>query len=357
MTISLRDHAKKNGGERTLLSIIIVSYNTCELTCACVRSIYDSEIESCFEVIVYDNASGDGSADSIASKFPDVKVIKSDTNIGFAAANNIAAEHACGDWLLLLNPDTLVLDNGISKLLGFANASGRRAIFGGASMTPEGETDFRSCWAQPSLWGLTTQALGLSVVGKRSRILNPDEIPDWERDTIRNVGVITGCFLLVNQETWDELGGFDVDYFMYSEETDLCLRADKRGISRIFYPDARVLHIGGASERSKPHKTIKLFLGKRIYFEKHYSSFGSRYASAVLDLHVLTRLLALGVLQWFSDSFVDVHSHWRTVWRERNSWNVTEGLFGRTVTYTLLSTGEKVYPCVVEDSLYVSASH
>ena len=356
MKLKNRIQQQPEAGQGTVLSIIIVSYNTRELTCACIRSIYKSDMDVSFEVIVYDNASADGSAALIAAEFPEVAVIKSDTNIGFAAANNIAAEQACGDWLLLLNPDTEVLDNGIARLLDFAAGSGRRAIFGGASETPDGETDFRSCWAKPSLWGLTMQALGLSAVGKRLSVLNPDEMPDWQRDTTREVGVITGCFLMLNHSTWKELGGFDIDYFMYSEETDLCLRADQQGISRIFYPDARVLHIGGASETSKPHKTVKLFLGKRIYFEKHYSPFWSFYASTILDLHVLIRLLTLGSLQLFGDKFNEGYSHWKTVWRERGSWNETMGLFGRTVAYTLSPLEEQIHSCRIEDSFYADTS-
>jgi GT2 family glycosyltransferase len=333
------------------LSIIIVSYNTKELTCDCIRSIYDSGLQMHYEIIVYDNASEDGSAETISSLFPAVTVIQSDTNIGFAAANNIASATASGNWVLLLNPDTRVLDQGIARLFQFAVTTDERAIYGGASMTPEGDIDHRSCWAKPSLWGLTMRSLGLSAVAKGSRLLNPEEIPGWNRDTVEEVGVITGCFLMIKKTIWEELGGFDVDYFMYSEETDLCLRAHRHGIRRIFYPNARILHISGASERSKPHKTIKLFRGKRIYFEKHYASLGSTYASMILDLHVLLRLAALRLKSLLTGTASEQYAHWLTVWRERASWNVPDRHLGRFLEYDMQPLQSNNHRCYIRDSI------
>ncbi len=333
------------------LSILIVSYNTRDLTCECIKSINDSNLQMRYEVIVYDNASDDGSADSIEAQFPEVRLIRSDTNVGFAAANNIAAGSALGGWVLLLNPDTQVLDKGIARLFQYAVTTNERGIFGGASVTPGGAVDFRSCWARPGLWGLTMRALGVSSLAKKSKVFNPEEMPDWQRDTIKEVDVITGCFLMLKKTTWDELGGFDVDYFMYSEETDLCLRAARNGISRIFYPYARVLHIGGASERSKPHKTIKLFRGKRLYFEKNYGWLVSTCAALILNIHVLTRLLALSAGRLLAVSKTDEFQHWLIVWQERKTWNKPERHLGRDLKYTCSAANEQITICNVSDSI------
>lgn len=333
------------------LSIVIVSYNTRDLTCECLRSIYANEMNMQFEIIVYDNNSDDGSADSIAVEFPMVRVIESDKNIGFAAANNIAAEFATGDWLLLLNPDTRVFENGVGNLFRFATESSRSAIFGGASHSLDGKIDYRSCWAKPSLWGLTTRALGLSALGKKWSFLNPEEMPEWPRNTTRAVDVITGCFLLLKKATWLTLDGFDVDYFMYSEETDLCLRASQLNIDRIYYPDAKIVHVGGASERSKPHKTIKLFRGKSLYFSKHSARLPAAYASLVLDIHVLLRATSYQCLSLFHKDYKEQAEHWATVWRDRGSWNVSGSNFCRTVSYTAEQIEGQVTRCAIEDSL------
>jgi N-acetylglucosaminyl-diphospho-decaprenol L-rhamnosyltransferase len=337
------------------LSIVVVSYNTRDLTCDCIRSIDDSKLPMRHEVIVYDNASDDGSAELIESLFPKVKVIRSDQNVGFAAANNIAVETVRGEWVLLLNPDTQVLDKGIDRLFQYAAKTNERGIFGGASITPGGAVDYRSCWARPGLWGLSMRALGISSLAKNSKVLNPEEMPDWQRDSIKEVDVITGCFLMLKKTTWDELGGFDVDYFMYSEETDLCLRAAKHGIARIFFPHARVLHIGGASERSKPYKTIKLFRGKCLYFEKNYGWLVSTSAALILNIHVLTRLLALGARRLLTNNITDEFQHWLTVWQQRKTWNKPEHHIGRDLKYTCSAVNEQLTICTVNDSISLAS--
>lgn len=333
------------------LSIVIVSYNTRELTCKCLSSIYESEPQMHFEVLLFDNASEDGSADAVEQMFPEVTVIRSDTNVGFAAANNIAVEAALGKWVLLLNPDTQVLHKGIAKLFQYAVTTDDRTIFGGASVTPEGMVDFRSCWGRPGLWGLTMRALGISSIARKSRFFNPEEMPEWNRDSVRHVGVITGCFLMLKKTVWRELNGFDVDYFMYSEETDLCLRAQKRGIARVFYPHAKVLHIGGASERSKPHKTVKLLRGKRLYFEKNFGKIASNYASLVLSVHVLLRLAVHSTRRSLDQADTDEFVHWATVWRDRKDWNLPQIHMDRKLEYVFSGNdGEAIY-CSVKDSL------
>ena len=344
------DHRQRSA-RRIDLSIVVVSYNTRELTCKCLSSIYESQPQISFEIIVYDNGSVDGSADAIKELFPGVHVICSDTNIGFGAANNIAVSTAKGDWVLLLNPDTQVLAEGVEQLFHFASTTSDQAIYGGASVTPEGEVDHRSCWGKPSLWGLTMRALGLSAIARHSSFFNPEEIPGWQRDSTRDVDVVTGCFLMLKKTEWEKLNGFDVDYFMYSEETDLCLRAARKGMRRIFYPNARVLHIGGASERSKAHKTIKLFRGKRLYFEKNYCKTGSILSSLILDLHVLARLTALRISLFQSTGRKQDVEHWQAVWRKRRDWNQPQIHMGRRLEFKLSETIDMHRECSIKDSL------
>jgi N-acetylglucosaminyl-diphospho-decaprenol L-rhamnosyltransferase len=333
------------------LSVVIVSYNTNDLTCESLRSIYDNDMNMEFEVIVYDNNSEDGSVNSIATEFPMVRIIESDKNVGFAAANNIAAGMASGNWLLLLNPDTRVFENGVGNLFKFAVGTGKSAIFGGASHSPDGKIDYRSCWAKPSLWGLTSRALGLSAVGKKWSFLNPEEMPEWPRNSTREVDVITGCFLMLKKSTWLTLGGFDVDYFMYSEETDLCLRASQLNIDRIYYPGAKIIHVGGASEKSKPHKTIKLFRGKCIYFSKHRTRLAAAYASLILDMHVLLRASSYQLLGLFRAKYWEEADHWRAVWGDRENWNVFGSTFSRTVTYSTEQIEDRHIRCAIQDSI------
>ena len=130
-------------------SVIIVSYNTRQLTLDCIKSALSQSGTMPCKLLVVDNASGDGSAEAIAAEFPQVELIRSEKNLGFAAANNLAARHANSDWLLLLNPDTVVLDGAIDKLVAFADTHPEFSIFGGRTLFADRSLNPFSCWRRP----------------------------------------------------------------------------------------------------------------------------------------------------------------------------------------------------------------
>jgi N-acetylglucosaminyl-diphospho-decaprenol L-rhamnosyltransferase len=317
------------------LSIIIVSYNTRELTRSCIQSIYDSNPTISFEIIVYDNASHDGSVEVLADYFPRIKIIASDTNIGFAAGNNIARGSAEGKRLLLLNPDTTIISDGIDALFQFASAHRNTGIFGGASYTLSNELDYRSCWGKPSLWSLICRSLGLSVIGKNMQFLNSEALPNFSRDRVKDVGVVSGCFFLLDAKVWDELDGFDNDYFMYSEEADLCARAQTLGHDCVFVPHAKIMHVGSASESSQSHKTTKLLNGKSLYYQKHWNSIERFCAGLLIDIFVLSRTCGFNLASTISKSYSEEAAHWSTVWASRHKWHMKYTILGRTVTYKI----------------------
>ena len=161
------------------LSIVIISYNTRELTLACVESVLGRTRGVEFELIVVDNTSGDGSADAIAERFPRVKLLRSQINLGFARANNLAARGARGDWLLLLNPDTVILDAAIERLLAFAEAHPEASIFGGRTIFGDGTLNPASCWRRPT---------------PSARVLSPSGNANFSRSaTVRGFSVGRGC--------------------------------------------------------------------------------------------------------------------------------------------------------------------
>src|SRR5688500_18347804 len=128
------------------LSILIVSYNTREETLACLESVYAQTRDVSFEVIVVDNASQNGSAEAIAQKFPEVKLVQPGENIGFARANNVAARHASGEFLLLLNPDTVILNGAIQTAVAFARSHPQAGIVGGKTLYADGSLNATSCF-------------------------------------------------------------------------------------------------------------------------------------------------------------------------------------------------------------------
>ena len=303
------------------ISIIIVSYNTRVLTLECIKSIYDKHLGHSFEVVVIDNASNDGSANAISNAFPEVDIIGLKENIGFARANNLAVKHATGRYILLLNPDTLIVDHAIDRLLQFANATPQAKIWGGRTLYKDRTLNPTSCWRRLTLWSLLCQAVGLTTVFPNSALFNSEAYGGWMRDSIRQVDIVTGCFFLIRKETWTELGGFDADYFMYAEEADLCHRARLAGARPTFTPDACLVHYGGASETVRGDKLVRLFAGKMTFVRKHWSAPRQICAQLLFMLMCFVRIsgYSLGALV-FGRSMKKSASEWKTVWRRRREW-------------------------------------
>ena len=223
------------GVQRPFWSVIIPTYNRPEYLPITLRSVLDQAPgPDEMQIIVVDNASGDGSADAVARAFPQVELVRSAENVGFAAANNRAvAGHARGDWLLLLNPDTEVHETeaggAVDALMDFARARPQAGIWGGRTVFPDGSLNIASCWRRITPWSALCMATGLTAAFPRSELFNPEAMPSWARDSVREVDVVVGCLMLIRRDLWETLGGFDLRYWMYGEEADLCARARARG--------------------------------------------------------------------------------------------------------------------------------
>jgi N-acetylglucosaminyl-diphospho-decaprenol L-rhamnosyltransferase len=303
------------------LSILVISYNTRDLTLACIASVL-AETRTENEIIVLDNASADGSADAIAERFPRVHLIRSERNLGFAAGNNAAGRHATGEWLLLLNPDTRILDQAVDKALAFALAQPGEVIVGGRTFFEDGSLNPTSCHGAPTPWSVLSMGLGLSALFRGSRCFDSESLGPWQRDTVREVDAITGCFLLIRRRIWNELHGFDEAFFMYGEETDLCLRANQRGVRCLVCPGATLIHHGGASEAVRSDKLVKLFKARRQLFERHWHPLMVAFGVSMLKLWALTRTIAWGVLALMSRTRADRYATWREVWGRRSEYSL-----------------------------------
>ena len=302
------------------LSILIVSYNTRELTLECIESVIAETKDAPFsyEILVLDNDSNDGSADAIQREFGDeplVKLVRLDHNIGFADGNNRIAKNATGKRLLLLNPDTKILDRGIVKLMECADRH-PDAILGGRTYFGDGSFNPTSCHGWPTLWSVTCMGLGLSTMFRNNRVLDPESLGPWKRDTVREVPVVTGCFLLIRWDQWLSLGGFDTTFFMYGEETDLCRRAARRGIPRMICPDAKLIHYGGASEKVRSDRMVKLFNAKVRFFRKHWSKPACMYGVAMLKLWAWSRMAGHWGIRQLGKQTAG-YDAWRDIWRRR----------------------------------------
>jgi GT2 family glycosyltransferase len=228
------------------VSVLIVSWNTCDLLRDCLQSVYAGSGGATCEIIVIDNGSTDGSPEMVRREFGDVKLIANPDNLGFAAANNLGMTLATGRYVLLLNSDTIVLDNAIVTSVAHADRHPDAAVVGCRILNPDLSLQ-HSCFMFPSILNLLLFSTYLYRLFPNNRFFGREQMTWWKRDDAREVDVVTGCYMLVRKEAIDDVGPMDDRFFMYYEETDWCFRFKSKGWKNRFTPAAEIIHIGGAS--------------------------------------------------------------------------------------------------------------
>ncbi len=309
------------------LSIIVVSYNTAEMTIAALQSVFDTGGGVNFELLVCDNESPDGSADKIEAAFAQdlggrLKLVRSGGNLGFGRANNLMAEMVQGRRTLLLNPDTIVLPGALQNLLAFADRTPAARIWGGRTYDGQRQLDPSSIWSRMSVWTVFCYAFGLQKMFPNSALFNSEAYGGFDRQTEREVDIVTGCYLLIDTDLWHALGGFDRRFFMYAEEADLCLRARAFGARPRFTPTSEIVHFGGASEKVYSGKMIKLLAGKMTLAEKHWPAWQLWLGRLFMALAVWLRAVGVPLLGALSGRgrWKALGAEWRTVWQRRKDW-------------------------------------
>lgn len=303
------------------VTIVIVGFNTREVILRCLESVYRETAGVDFEVIVVDNDSKDGSSDAIAERFPRARLIRSARNLGFGQANNLAARSARGRYLLLLNPDTVVLAGAVQRIVAFADRHPEAGIYGGRTLFADGSLNPSSCWGQATLWSTFCRALGLSVAFRDSRLFDRESLGWWKRDSVRPVDIVTGCFLLIPLGLWRRLGGFSPAFFMYGEEVDLCLRARKLGVQPVVTPEATLIHLGGASEPVFADKLVRVLTARARLMRLHWSPWKAALGVRLSALGYGNRYL-FGRLLRALGMRVDAEKviGWGAAWHRRAEW-------------------------------------
>jgi len=306
------------------VSILVVNYRTREMTLDCLRSIIQETNSITYEILLVDNASNDGVIEAVRQEMPGVHCIPLSTNVGFARANNIAAEQAKGRLLLLLNPDTVVLDGAVDRLVEFAMQRPEAKIWGGQSLRGDRSLDPTSCWRRVTLWSVICRTFGLDTVFPNNGILSPEAYGGWDRLSVREVDIICGCFMMIGRELWDRLNGFDPVFFMYGEEADFCLRAAKVGARPAFTPDAAIIHYSGASEQGETEKLIRKLSARAELIKRHLSPTTQRAGLFINSLLPLVRALGYGVAGKMSRNPARraLGETWWRVWLKRTSWHL-----------------------------------
>lgn len=304
------------------VSVIVVNYRTRDMTLECLRSIVRETKETSYEILLVDNASNDGTIEAVRSEMPDVRCLPLSENIGFARANNIAAKEARGRQLLLLNPDTVVLDGAIDRLVVFSSKRPQAGIWGGQSLRGDLSLDPTSCWGRVTLWSVICKTFGMTSAFPNSAVFNPEGYGGWDRLTEREVDIVCGCFMLIDRDLWDRLGGFDGIFFMYGEEADFCMRAAKVGARPTFTPTATIIHYGGASHQVEVEKIIRGLSARSELIARHFSPAIQPLGLFVNSLLPLVRSAGYSIAARIrrNDRMTTQAHVWWSVWQRRSSW-------------------------------------
>lgn len=267
----------------TKLSILILSFNTKELILGCIESIqkqYKEQLDTKeFEIIVIDNASTDGTPEAIRVKkrAENITIIENKENYGFSKGNNIGVKRAKGEYILFLNSDTLVLDKGLEDMVCYLDQHSKIGILGARLKNNDGSN-------QPSagnfynLLSVLLLLLGGERIGLLRSSPNKITIVDW----------VSGGSMMVRKKMFEELKGFNEDFFMYLEDMDLCFRAYKKGWLTYFYPSITISHMQhGSSNRAFAIKNI--YKGILLFYKKHKSRF--EYSLVKILLRVKAQVL------------------------------------------------------------------
>jgi GT2 family glycosyltransferase len=271
------------------VSVIVVGYRTPDLVERCVQSVERETTGITHEIVVVDNDVDPVEDRALAQRHPRCRVITPAENLGFARAVNTGVDAARGRYVLLLNPDTTVVDGAIQRLVRFADDHPGHGLYAGRTVDADGRLDPRSCWGFPTLWSTFCFGLGLSSAFKDSTTFDPEALGDWQRDTVRPVDVVTGCLCLVPRVTWQALGGYDERFFVYGEDVDLGLRARAAGYRPLLCPEATVVHEVGRSSATRADKLVLLHRGKVSLIDKHWTRPAAIVGVALLRLGVALR--------------------------------------------------------------------
>jgi GT2 family glycosyltransferase len=281
------------------VSVIIISWNAREYLMACLASIDAASCRYPMEIIVVDNASTDGSADSVAKCFPNVRLVRNFENLGFAKANNIGVSMSTGRYLCLINSDVKVLPNCISRLIEFCEEHPTVGMVGPRIIGGDGNLQ-RSCRGFPNLWNMFCRALALDTLFPKTKIVTGYSLSYWAQDTLRPVEILSGCFWLARKEALKQVGLLDEDFFMYGEDMDWCKRFWAHDWQLVFVPSAEAIHYGGASSSNSP---IRFYIEKQKadlqYWKKHHTFAAVISYFLISCLHLSLRVIAYSIAGLF----------------------------------------------------------
>lgn len=283
------------------LSIIIVNYNVRHFLDQCLHSVMKAAEGIDTEVFVVDNASVDGSCNLVRDKYPTVKLIANSRNAGYSAANNQAVRLSTGEYILLLNPDTVVEEDTFTKVVRFmdehpdAGGVGVKMIDGKGRFLPESKRGL------PTPWVAFYKIFGFSKLFPHSRTFGRYHLSYLDENSIHPVDVLCGAFMLLRRETLEKTGLLDEAFFMYGEDIDLSYRITLAGYRNYYVPETTIIHYKGESTKKDSINYVRVFYNAMIIFAgKHFSSGNARIFSFMIHLAIYFRAFMAIMQRLFS---------------------------------------------------------
>ena len=286
------------------LSVVIVNYNVKEELTFCLSSVQQALQDIEGEVFVVDNHSADGSCDVIKTLFPWVTLIENAENLGFARANNIAIKKSCGEYVLLLNPDTVVEQDTFSKMLAFMDEHDNCGGLGVKMLDAQGTFLPESKRGIPTPWVAFCKLFGLYKLFPKSEKCNRYYLSNIPQDEVAEVEILAGACMLLRKSVLDEVGLLDETYFLYGEDVDISYRILQAGYKNYYFPETSIIHLKGASTRKLELKSIREFYrSMEIFCERHFTQYNKLFLLFVkfgINVRMAFAMLGLFVRKLFS---------------------------------------------------------
>jgi len=272
------------------LSIIIVNYNVKHFLEQCLYSVRKAAKNMAVEVWVVDNNSVDDSVEMLKEKFPEVKLIENKKNTGFSVANNQAIKQSTGEYVLLLNPDTIVEEETFTKTIAFMDENPDAGALGVKMIDGTGHFLAESKRALPTPEVAFYKIFGLSFLFPKSKKFGKYHLTYLSQDEINKVDVLAGAFMLIRKVALDKTGLLDETFFMYGEDIDISYRITQAGYSNYYFPQTRIIHYKGEStKKSSVNYVIVFYNAMRIFAQKHFSNKNARLFSFLVNMAIFFR--------------------------------------------------------------------
>ena len=289
------------------LTIVIVNYNVKYFLEQCLHSVIKACTKLDVEIWVVDNNSVDGSVDMVQKKFPGVNIIANSDNNGFSKANNQAIMISSGEYVLLLNPDTVVEEDTFTKVIGFmdthpdAGALGVKMIDGSGKFLPESKRGL------PTYDVAFYKIFGLSALFPKSKIFGKYHLGFLDENKIHQVDILAGAFMLLRRKALDKSGLLDEDFFMYGEDIDLSYRILKSGYKNYYFPETRIIHYKGESTKRSSVNYVFVFYNAMIIFaQKHFSKSNASLFSFLIRIAIYLRAFTALLSRFIEFAFLPI---------------------------------------------------